>query len=258
VVNQQKPSSTPAVVRVPVAAVAFLTRVPVGRFVHVSGADVGRSAPLFPLVGGGVGALSGLVADALAGALPALAAGALAVALAALLTGALHLDALADSADALGGDSRARALEIMRDHAVGAFGATALILVIVLDAAVLGELGAGDDAALAGLAAGAAGRAAMLPLALALPYARPGEGQGRTLEEVGAWSAIAGLVVALLLALPAGAAGLAAAGAAGAVAAVLAVEYKRWLGGVTGDLLGAAAKLAETAALVTALAVLSK
>jgi adenosylcobinamide-GDP ribazoletransferase len=257
VVSHPKPKSSWEVVRVPAAAVAFLTWVPVGRFVHVGGADVARAAPLFPLVGGGVGALSGLVADALAGTLPALAAGALAVALAALMTGAMHLDALADSADALGGRSRARALEIMRDHSIGAFGATALILVIVLDAAVLGELGSNGDAALTGLAAGAAGRAAMLPLARALPYARPGGGQGRALEKVGALGVIVALSIALLLALPAGSAGLAAAGAAAAVAVVLAACYRLWLGGVTGDLLGAAAKLAETTALATALAVSS-
>jgi len=65
------------------------------------------------------------------------------------------------------------------------------------------------------------------------------------------------VVLALLLAAPAGTAGLAAAGAAAAVGAALAAFYSVWLGGFTGDLLGAAAKLAETAALVTALAVLS-
>jgi cobalamin synthase len=37
---------------------------------------------------------------------------------------------------------------------------------------------------------------------------------------------------------------------------VLGVVWQGWLGGVTGDLLGATAKLAETAILVTALAVL--
>jgi cobalamin synthase len=59
------------------------------------------------------------------------------------------------------------------------------------------------------------------------------------------------------LAAPAGTAGLAAAAAAAVVCAALVTFYRVWLGGFTGDLLGAAAKLAETAALVTALAVLS-
>ena len=242
-----------ALLRAPLAAVAFLTRVPVGRLAALDAGDVRRAAPLFPLVGGAVGAAAGLAADLLAGPLPPLAAGALAVALAALVTGAFHLDALADTADALGGDSRARALEIMRDHAVGAFGATALVLVLVLDAAVLGGLGGQGEATSAGLAAGALGRAAILPLA-ALPPARPGA--EHVLAGTRARAAPVGVALAAALAVPAGAAGLAAAAAAAAVTAALALLYRAWLGGVTGDLLGAGAKLAETAALVAALAAL--
>ena len=59
----------------------------------------------------------------------------------------MHLDALADTADALGGSSRERALEIMRDHAVGAFGAVALVVVCLVDAAAIGALAEGGDAA---------------------------------------------------------------------------------------------------------------
>jgi adenosylcobinamide-GDP ribazoletransferase len=249
--------SAPAVVRLPVAAVAFLTRAPVGRLVDIDRDDVARSAPLFPLVGAGVGACSGLAADLLAGPLPALVAGVLAVGLAALLTGAFHLDALADTADALGGQTRARALEIMRDHAIGAFGATALVLVLVTDVAAFAGLGDDGSATLAGLAAGAAGRAVILPLAMALPYARGEYGAGGMLQGIGARPVLVGVALTVLLAAPAGAAGLAAAAAAAGVCVLLGAFYRSWLGGVTGDLLGAAAKLAETAALVAALVVVS-
>jgi adenosylcobinamide-GDP ribazoletransferase len=246
---------TGTALRAPLAAVAFLTRVPIGGRVALDARDVARGAALFPLVGGVVGGVCGLVADALAGPLPSLVAGGLAVGVAAVLTGAMHLDAVADTADALGGRSRERSLEIMRDHAVGAFGAVALVLVCLVDAASLGALGSSGDAALVGLAAGAGGRAAILPLAL-LPYARPGEGQGRVLDGIGPATVVVGLGLAVVLALPAGAAGLAGLGAATIVTAALGVFWHRWLGGVTGDLLGATAKLAETAILVTALAVL--
>jgi adenosylcobinamide-GDP ribazoletransferase len=246
-----------AALRAAVAAVAFLTRVPVGRMVAVDARDVGRGAVLFPVVGALVGGTAGLVADLAAERLPELVAGALAVTVAALITGALHLDAVADTADALGATSRERALEIMRDHAVGAFGATALVLVCLLDAAALGALAESGDAALVGVAAGAAGRAAMLPLAFALAYARPGEGQGRALDGVGLAATALAIGLALLLALPAGAAGLwGAAAAAGAALAVGLVARSRF-GGFTGDVLGAAAKLAETAALLAAVAVLA-
>lgn len=243
-----------APIRAALAATAFLTRLPVGRVTVLGARDVARGAPLFPLVGAGVGAASGLLADLAVPDLPGLVAGALAVALAALVTGALHLDALADTADALGGTSRERSLEIMRDHAIGAFGATALIVVCVLDAAVLGALAESDDAALVGLAAGAAGRAAMLPPALVLRYARAGEGQGRVLAGMGAGGVLAGLVLAALIVVPAGWPGLWSAAAAALVAALLAAYARRRFGGVTGDVLGALAKLSETAALLAAAA----
>ena len=123
-------------------------------------------------------------------------------------------------------------------------------------AASLGALGSDDDAALVGLAAGAGGRAAILPLALVLPYARAGEGQGRVLDGIGPATVVVGLGLAVVLALPAGTGGLAGLGSAAVVTAALGLYWRRWLGGVTGDLLGATAKLAETAILVTALAVL--
>jgi len=246
-----------AALRATLASVAFLTRVPVANRVDLDARDVARGAVLFPLVGGIVSGAAGLVCDLLTGPLPSLVAGAIAVGVAAVLTGAMHLDALADSADALGATTRDEALEIMRDHAVGAFGTVALVLVCLVDAAVLGALGSIEKAAVVGLAAGAAGRAVMLPLGRFLPYARSGEGQGRILEHFGTVGLVLGVLVAAVLAVPAGWAGLAGLAAAAVVALALGLYYRYWLGGVTGDLLGAAAKLGETAALLTALVVLT-
>jgi adenosylcobinamide-GDP ribazoletransferase len=236
------------------AAIAFLTRIPVARLATVDAADIARGAWLFPLVGAAVGALTGLVADALVPQLPVLVAGALAVALAALLTGALHLDALADTVDALGGTSRERSLEIMRDEAIGTFGAVALCLVCIVDASALGALATEDEAWLGALVAGALGRAAILPLARILPNARGGAGQGGALERIGWLPVGLGVTVAVLLAVAGGRPGLIAAMVALFTAAALLWFFRRWLGGVTGDALGAAAKVCETAALVAYLA----
>lgn len=241
-------------IRAGLAAVAFLTRVPVGRVVALDARDVARGAAVFPLVGAAVGAAAGVLADLLVPALPNLVAGGLAVGLAALVTGAMHLDALADTLDALGGATRERALEIMRDHSIGAFGAVGLCVVCLVNASAIGALATRDEAWLAGLVAGAAGRAAILPLARALPYARVGEGQGRVLGGVG-WGAVgAAVVLAVVLAVAAGWAGIAGATAAALVALVLLLFFRGWLGGVTGDCLGATAALCETAALVAFLA----
>jgi adenosylcobinamide-GDP ribazoletransferase len=239
------------------AAIAFLTRLPVGRFVELDAADVGRAAPLFPLVGAAIGAGVGGVAVLLHGPVPAWPAAAVAVAVGTVLTGALHLDALADTADAVGARSREHALEIMRDHAVGSFGAAALVLDLVTKVGAVAALLARPHATVLVLAAVACARAAPLPLAALLPYARPGGGAGAALTET-ATPIRAAVGVALAAGVAVGAAGLDGAyvlAAAGAVTLALGAWYTRWLGGVTGDTLGAASEVAETAALVVAAAV---
>ena len=166
-------------VRAGLAAVAFLTRIPVGRLAPLDARDVARGAVLFPLVGAAVGGAAGVLADLLVPGVPGLVAGALAVGLAALVTGAMHLDALADMLDALGGTTRERALEIMRDHSIGAFGAVGLCVVCLVNASAIGALAVQNEAWLAGLVAGAVGRAAILPRARARADARGGAGRGR-------------------------------------------------------------------------------
>lgn len=226
------------------AAVAFLTRIPVGRFAEIDGTAVRRAAPLFPLVGGAVGALGGGIVDLAAGPLPTLAAAALGLGAVAVVTGALHLDALADTADALGGTTRERRLEIMRDHAVGSFGAVALVVVLLFEASLL----ASHTSAWSAFAAAAAcGRWAALPLTALLPSARE---EGTALSNLSAASVVLGLLAACAVAVGVrGFEGLAAVGAAALTALVLGLFFRRWLGGVTGDTLGAASELGQAAAL---------
>jgi adenosylcobinamide-GDP ribazoletransferase len=238
-----------------VAATTFLTRIPIGRWIDVDGRAVAAAAPLYPLVGAGIGVVGGLVAGALAGPLTALAAAAIAVGAVAVLTGAMHLDALADTADALGGPTRERRLEIMRDHAVGAFGATAIALALLTEVALVAELAA-DGTALAGWAtAAAAARWAALPLVAALPYARP-DGHGQALSGSGWLAVLVALVLVVAVALAAhGVDGLWALGAAALVATILGGFFHVWIGGVTGDCLGATTMLAELGALAALVAV---
>ena len=233
------------------AAVAFLTRLPVGRLVAFSAADVSRGAVAFPLVGAGIGAAVGGTAAGLVHVLPPLPAAAIALCVGAVLTGALHLDGLADTADALGATTRERALEIMRDHATGAFGATAIALDLLVKASVLAALAAEGEAIGFAVAAGALARAVPPSLAASLPRAR-GEGAGAGFAVS---RTVAGAAAALAIAIAAAAAGidgLVLAGVAAAVAVGLGLGFRRWLGGVSGDPLGAATELAETAVLVAA------
>jgi adenosylcobinamide-GDP ribazoletransferase len=238
------------------AAVTFLTRIPLRRGPVLDAADVARGAVLFPVVGAAVGAAGGGAAALAHPQLPALAAAAIAIGIEFVLTGGLHLDALADTADAAGAPTRERALEIMRDPRIGSFGAVALVVDLLARAAAIAALLAAGGALSALVVAGALGRATALPLAAGLPYARASGGPGSVLTgRVGWVSALAAGVLALGAALSLrGVDGLAATGAAVATAALLAVLFRRWLGGVTGDTLGAVTELSGTVVLLTLVA----
>ena len=238
------------------AALAFLTRVPVGRVVVFDGADVARGVWAFPLVGALVGLGAGAAVVLSDRALSPLVAAALGIAFAVAVTGAFHVDALADTCDALGAHTRERALEIMRDSRIGSFGAAAVALDLLVKTAAVAEL-AGDDRALGALvAAGALSRAASPPLAALLPYARAEGGpgsvlSGRVTHARAATAVVVGTAVAI------GAFGLDGAILAGAVAVAtvaLGAFFVHRFGGVTGDTLGAATELGETLALVVAAA----
>jgi adenosylcobinamide-GDP ribazoletransferase len=243
------------IVRPPAAALAFLTLLPLGRL-ELDERDVARGALLFPVVGALVGAAVALVGIGLEDTLtPFLAAG-VAVAFEAVVTGGIHLDALADTSDGLGAPARARALEIMGEGPVGAFGATSLIVDLLLKTGAIAVLLAADDTLVLVIASLALGRAAPLALAWALPYARSGEGSGRILTDgTPSWSLGGGLALALVLATALlGLRTVALLAGAGAATLLVAITARRRLGGVTGDVLGAGIELATTGSLLAAVA----
>jgi adenosylcobinamide-GDP ribazoletransferase len=231
-------------------AVAFLTRVPIGRWIALDAADVARGGAVFPLVGAGIGAVVGGIADALDTTLTPTLAAVCGVGAGAVLTGALHLDGLADTFDALGATTRERALEIMRDHRIGTYGAVALVVDLVAKVAALSALAARGDALPFAVCAAASARVVPVLLAAALPYARPGEGLGRVL---GGWSR-APVALAVAFGFCAWLGGLVLLAVALGVAIVAYLLLRAWLGGTTGDTLGAAAETAELAALIAAVA----
>jgi len=232
-------------------AVAFLTRIPVGRWITLDAADVARGGAVFPLVGAGIGAVVGGIADALDTALTPTLAAVCGVAAGALLTGALHLDGLADTFDALGATTRERALEIMRDHRIGTYGAVALVVDLVAKVAAVSTLAARGDALPFAVCAAASARVVPVLLAASLPYARAGDGLGRVLS---GWARVP-VALAIALGFCWWLGGLVLLAVALGVALAAYVLLRAWLGGTTGDTLGAAAETAELAALVAAVAV---
>lgn len=119
-------------------ALSFLTLFPSGKsprktVVGMTKERVAASTAFFPLVGLLLGAIALALSQSLTylGA-PQMVGAFLAVAALALLSRGLHLDGLADCFDALhyaGGD-KLKALEVLRDARLGAFGASALALVL--------------------------------------------------------------------------------------------------------------------------------
>jgi adenosylcobinamide-GDP ribazoletransferase len=245
-----------ASVRAAAAAVTFLTRVPLGRAIAVDGDDVARGAVVFPLVGAAIGALAGGTAVLLHPHVPALVAAGVALAVAAVATGAMHVDALADTADGLGAHTREGALAAMRDSRLGTFGVTAVVLDLLVKAAAIAGLLEAGGTLRALVAASALSRAASPPVARLLPYAGTSAGPGSVLSgRLGGPAAAAAVALGVgIAAAVAGTTGLIMAGAVFVTAVCLAIVFRRWLGGVTGDSLGAVTELGETVALVVAVA----
>ncbi|MEV8515543.1 adenosylcobinamide-GDP ribazoletransferase [Dactylosporangium sp. NPDC051484] len=211
---------------------------------------------LAPLAGALLGLVVAAVALALvaAGAAPPLA-GAILVALALLLTRGLHVDGLADTADGLGSYSTAdKALEIMKKSDIGPFGVAAIAAVLLVDAAaVTSLLSAPISTALATVAvAFAAGRlGATVACRRGLPAARP-EGLGTLVAQTVPVPLLAAVVavIAAAAALVDAWRGPLAVAVAVAVAWALTAHARRRLGGMTGDVIGAAIELSTAAALV--------
>ncbi|MEN3280856.1 MAG: adenosylcobinamide-GDP ribazoletransferase [Solirubrobacteraceae bacterium] len=228
------------------AAVAFLTRLPVGT-TDLTAARLSRAAPWFPAVGllvGGVMAGTRAVANLVLDPTPATV---LALLAAVMVTGGLHEDGLADAADAMGAHAdRERKLAILRDSRVGAYGALAIVFAVVFAVAVLAPLDDGDFAR-AALVGNVLGRWSTLPQALALRSAHA-DGSG-ALVRPSRVAVAAGTAIALATALVAGGLGpgAIAIATAAAVTALGAAAALRVLGGVSGDTFGAVAKLVELA-----------
>ncbi len=247
-------------------AVQFFTRIPVtgrlAQWVGYSPAMLRASAAHFPGVGVLVGAVVALFTLGLLRALPAsafapLLAAALGTVLSVLITGGFHEDGLADVADGLGGSSeRERALVIMKDSRVGAFGAMALVLALLTKVALLALLGSVD----AGLmvvtlfAAHVCSRTWPLLLIRWMPHVGDAAGSkskpladqisNASLAVAGVWFAGAAALVAWLTE---GVAWWAPLLASGLALAWMGRLFWRRLQGFTGDCLGATQQVCELA-----------
>ena len=233
------------------AAVRFLTIVPVPGRWGSREEDLAGSTPCFPLVGLLLGTIAAALAWTIAPYTPPMLSALTVVVVLMGSSGCLHLDGLSDTADGvLSSRSRERMLEIMRDSHAGAMGVIAIVCVVLAKFAALASI---HPSLLwrAALLMPLAGRAAIVLHMALLPYVRP-EGLGKVFCRGRPWwSAVAS--VALLAAvgwIVLDGRGLAVAASTVGVALILGVYFHRKLGGTTGDTFGAVCELAEAAAAI--------
>ena len=237
------------------AALSFLTRLPAPGAASFGPREVGRGALCFPLVGALVGCITVAVAWLLRGIGPAWLVAILAVAVTLRSTGAFHQDALADFADGFGGGlTREAVLRIMHDSTIGAYGAIALILALLLRVGCTAVL---IDAEAWGflVVAGAMGRWPSVLMGGAMPYAyAEGKALGRALtDHIGAVECLGATGIAIAIgAWCGGSVCLGAVIACGVVALWFSWTAMRRVGGVTGDTMGATTEVCELAVLLLA------
>jgi len=230
-------------------ALSFLSRLPVGPLTDITDRLLGRSLAWFPLVGLALGALLAGTARLLGEQLPPLALAVLLLLLHVAVTGALHLDGVADVADGCyGGRDRESRLRIMKDSRVGAMGVVAVGCVLLVKFAALASLPA-PRLLPALLFAPAGGRWLQCALAVTSPYARPEGGTGGAFVAHAGFRefALATVTVTVAAGVLFGLAGLALLVLLGLLLLAWRAYSHSKLGGVTGDVLGAACEWSEAA-----------
>jgi adenosylcobinamide-GDP ribazoletransferase len=233
-------------------ALQFFTRLPIPRWVGFDASWLHQSSRYFPLVGLTVAAIGAAVYALAALVLPTALAVLLSTAATIYATGAFHEDGFADTCDGMGGGTtRERALEIMKDSRIGAYGAIGILLMLAVKCTALAQLS--PSAAVAALfAAHPLSRLMACALIWRMQYARS-EGKSKPLaQQMGNGEFSFALVTALLPAVAAGAMGWIAWPVL--LAGLLAMALSAWwltrkfvqrLGGYTGDCLGAVQQLTE-------------
>lgn len=231
------------------AALRFLTVLPVPG--ECSEEELGRGLFYFPVVGVFIGLIAALSGWYVYELLPPLLASVVMVVILIMITGGFHLDGLADSADGFfSARLRPQMLEIMRDSRIGAMGVLALLSVLLLKITALSEMGA-EKACITLFLMPVAGRTLMVIKMALFSYVRKDGGvasvfvSDRLRLRNAAFFASAVLYCSCWFA--AGTDGLLAGGLAVVGVGFFGLYCKKKIGGITGDTLGAASELAETA-----------
>lgn len=227
-------------------ALQFLTKIPITLPCIPTPKQNAYSVSYYPLIG----VMIGVLLWALAVYLPTtpIVTGAIITAVWLWITGGLHLDGLADTTDGFVGGygDKARTLAIMKDPHIGAMGVMAIVVALMLKFALLVGILQSQTHLGALIFVPMMGRLSVLGLLLTTPYVRA-RGLGSALSEHLPKTLTAAVLImslGVLLVLPMTLALVMMVGFLGAWV-YLRAWFKKRLGGITGDTLGAGVEMVE-------------
>lgn len=230
-------------------ALQFLTRLPLNRHIPITKQHIGQSVLFYPLVGLLIGSI--LLLSTLLPLQATPLKSAILLTIWVLLTGGLHLDGLADCSDAWAGGlaNKERSLAIMKDPAAGPIAVIILVLLLLLKWTAIQSLLEQKVLFIPLLLAPFLGRLSILILMLSTPYIRF-NGLGSLMQQhlpVFPAKLIVFLSIALLLYYHYF---LLIFTVLTAIALLRYLSLQR-LGGITGDVYGAAVEIVETISLIS-------
>lgn len=241
------------------AALSFLTIIPLPIRREISPEEVGRSLGYFPVVGVIIGLILAGLNWLFRWFLPPTVISGLLIVAMVLISGALHLDGFIDTCDGIAGH---RTVEdrwrVMHDSRVGAFGVIGVFLLLLVKYVSLSSLPE-SWLTITLLVMPVVSRWAMVYAVFAYPYARP-DGLGLAFKQGASWQrlAIATVITVLVVIGLLGWAGVSYFYLAGlvimmviwVVVVVMADYLQRKLSGLTGDTYGAINEVAEVSVLI--------
>jgi adenosylcobinamide-GDP ribazoletransferase len=120
-------------IRIFFTALMFYTRIPCPKWVDHDAEYLNSATKYFPLIGWIVGTLSAITFILAQQLLPLSVAVICSIVIGVLITGAFHEDGFADVCDGFGGGwTKERILDIMKDSRVGAYGVIGMVLLLLL------------------------------------------------------------------------------------------------------------------------------
>ncbi len=242
-------------------ALMFYTRIPCPSLKEFNDADLNRATMFFPLIGWLIGLASGLSCMILLPHMSAFSAVLLSTTVGILLTGAFHEDGFADTCDGFGGGwTRERILTIMKDSRIGVYGALGLLLMLLTKVSLLSDLALGIENGLILLLifinAHTLSRYMATICIYCGDYARDNDDTGAKAKPIGKGLNTRQFIVASGFALLPLSALLITSGSVIILAAPLLMllvtwraqgYFNKWVGGYTGDCLGAVQQITEAA-----------